>query len=65
MAYKNEAKTSHLICETINSEQVENLPISKDLAVLINESFLTGTFPAKLKIAKVIPIIKKGLATST
>ena len=40
------------------------LPISKDLAVLINESFLTGTFPEKLKIAKVIPIFIKGLATS-
>ena len=44
--------------------KILDLPISKDLAVLINESFLTGTFPEKLKIAKVIPIFKKGLATS-
>ena len=31
-----------------------DLSISKDLPFLINESFLTGTFPDKLKIAKVI-----------
>ena len=36
-------------------------PISKDLSVLINESFLTRTYPAKLKIAKVIPIFEKNL----
>ena len=41
-----------------------NLPISIDLAILINESFLSGILPEKLKIAKVIPIFKKGLATS-
>ena len=40
-------------------------PISSDLAVLINESFTTGVFPDRLKIAKVIPIFKKGLKTKT
>ena len=37
--------------------------ISIELSVLINESFLTGIFPEQLKIAKVIPIFKKGLKT--
>ena len=44
--------------------KIIDLPISNDLAVLINKSCFTGTFPAKLKIAKVIPIIRKGYATS-
>ena len=39
--------------------------ISRDLAFLINESFATGTFPENLKVAKVVPIFKKGLATMT
>ena len=30
---------------------------------MINESFETGIFPNKLKIAKVIPILEKGLTT--
>ena len=34
--------------------------IAPSLAVLINESFCTGIFPDKLKIAKVIAIHKKG-----
>ena len=38
-------------------------PISHDLTLLINESFVSGIFPNNLKIAKVIPIFKKGLAT--
>ena len=37
--------------------------ISIDLSSLINESFETGIFPNKLKIAKVIPVFKKGLIT--
>ena len=37
-----------------------NQPISPLLVILINESFLTGIFPDKLKIAKVIAIHKKG-----
>ena len=44
--------------------KILDLPISTDLATLINESFLSGIFPDELKIAKVIPIFKKGLATS-
>ena len=45
--------------------KILNYSISSDLSVLINESFTTGTFPDKLKIAKVIPIFKKGLKTKT
>ena len=37
-----------------------NLLISPLLATLINESFSTGVFPDKLKIAKVIALHKKG-----
>ncbi len=37
--------------------------VSVHLATLINESFETGIFPDKLKIAKVIPVFKKGLTT--
>ena len=37
--------------------------ISVDVAILINESFETGIFPDKLKIAKVIPVFKKGLTS--
>ena len=37
--------------------------ISIALSVLINESFETGIFPDNLKIAKVIPVFKKGLTT--
>ena len=33
--------------------------ISKPLTSIINESFSTGKFPNKLKIAKIIPIFKK------
>ena len=36
--------------------------ISVYLSYLINESFRTGIFPEKLKIAKVIPVYKKGIA---
>ena len=43
--------------------KVLDLPISNDLSILINESFETGIFPEKLKIAKVISIFKKGLAS--
>ena len=41
------------------------MPISKYLAFLINESFVSGIFPDKLKIAKVVPIFKRGLASMT
>ena len=34
--------------------------ISKPLTLIINQSFNTGIFPKKLKIAKVVPIYKKG-----
>ena len=37
-----------------------NQPISPLLVILIDESFLTGIFPDKLKLAKVIAIHKKG-----
>ena len=38
--------------------------ISVHLSCLINESFARGIFPDKLKIAKVIPVFKKGLTKS-
>ena len=34
--------------------------ISHPLSVLINDSFITGIFPSKLKIGKVTPLQKKG-----
>ena len=37
--------------------------ISVNLSFLINESFQTSTFPERLKIAKVIPVFKKGLTS--
>ena len=37
--------------------------ISVDISTQLNESFKTGIFPAKLKIAKVIPVFKTGLTT--
>ena len=37
--------------------------ISVQLSQIINDSFQNGTFPEKLKIAKVIPIFKKGDAS--
>ena len=43
--------------------KVLDLQISNNLSILINESFEIGIFPEKLKIAKVIPIFKKGLAS--
>ena len=39
--------------------------ISVHLSNLINESFETGIFPDKRKIATVIPVFKKGLTTKT
>ena len=37
--------------------------ISVDVTILINESFESGIFPDKLKIAKVIPVFKKRLTS--
>jgi exonuclease III len=37
-----------------------NNEISPVLCLIINQSLLTGIFPSKLKIAKIIPIYKKG-----
>ena len=34
--------------------------LSKPLTLIINQCLETGIFPSKLKIAKVIPILKKG-----
>ena len=41
------------------------VPICSDLAFLTNESFVSEIFPDKLKIAKVVPIFKRGLASMT
>lgn len=38
--------------------------ISEPIALIINQSFRTSIFPDKLKIAKVLPLFKKGDATS-
>ena len=38
--------------------------ITTSLTLLINQVLRTGTFPDKLKIAKVIPIFKKGETTA-
>ena len=46
---------------TIRLLKVLNSGISNQLAMIINESFSSGIFPDKLKIAKVTPIFKKGL----
>ena len=37
--------------------------ISKPLMLIINQCLKTGIFPSKLKIAKVIPILKRGAET--
>ena len=34
--------------------------ISKPLTLIINQCLETGIFPSKLKVAKVIPILKRG-----
>ena len=44
----------------INLLKILKLHISHPLSKLINESFLKGVFPSKLKIAKVIPLLKQG-----
>ena len=46
----------------IVSHLMLNQSISPLLVILINESFLTGIFPDKLKIAKVNALHKKGTA---
>ncbi len=58
-------KSSGLNSIPVKLLKILNYPISSDLSVLINESFTIGIFPDKLKTAKVIPIIKKGLMTKT
>ena len=56
-------KSSGLNSIPVKLLKVLNYPISSDLSALINKSFTTGIFPENLKIAKVIPIFKKGLET--
>ena len=44
-----------------NSIPTSNLKtFKKELSDIINLSFLTGTFPKTMKIAKIIPVFKKG-----
>ena len=38
--------------------------IAKTLSLVVNQAFNTGVFPSKLKLAKVIPLFKKGDKTS-
>ena len=49
--------STNIIRKTINE-------ISTPLAHIINQSFITGTVPDKLKIAKIVPIFKSGSTTS-
>ena len=44
----------------INIFKIVKHPISHPLAKIVNQSFLKGTFPSKLKVAKVVPVFKKG-----
>ena len=44
----------------INILKILKSHISHPLAELVNQSFLNGTFPSKLKVAKVVPVFKKG-----
>ena len=41
------------------------MPISRLLAIMVNESFIYGNFPNKLKTSKVIPLHKKGSTQNT
>ena len=38
--------------------------IAQPLSLVVNQAFNTGVFPSKLKLAKVIPLYKKGDKTS-
>ena len=38
--------------------------IAQPLSLVVNQAFHTGVFPSKLKLAKVIPLFKKGDKTS-
>ena len=51
-------------CDGISSKLLKVIApaIIKPLTLLINQVLNTGTFPDKLKIAKVIPIFKKGVS---
>ena len=40
-----------------------NNDICSSITLIINQSFMSGIFPEQLKIAKVIPIFKKGDAS--
>ena len=45
---------SNILPKSIKSE------ISEAIAIIINQSILTGIFPDQLKLAKVKPLYKKG-----
>ena len=52
-----------------NSTSIENLKIfcpltSSPMSQLINDSDQCGTFPDKMKLAKVIPLLKQGCAAT-
>ena len=34
--------------------------VSEPLAILVNDSFASGNFPEKLKLARITPVFKKG-----
>ena len=59
---KTKTSTGH---DNISNKLLKSLQevISKSLTLIINQSLNTGIFPQKLKLAKVIPIYKKGEKT--
>ena len=59
---KTKTSTGH---DNISNKLLKSLQvvISKSLTLIINQSLNTGIFPQKLKLAKVIPIHKKGEKT--
>ena len=44
-------------------KQIKDI-IAQPLSLVVNQAFNTGMFPSKLKLAKVIPLYKKGDKTS-
>ena len=54
---KTSSGHDHISCEIL--KEIKDI-ISEPLALLINQVFNTSIFPARLKLAKVIPLYKKG-----
>ena len=57
LASKNSCGHDYISTKLLNRMEEQ---IAKPLSLIINQSLCTGIFPKKLKIAKVIPLFKKG-----